>query len=276
MNLRNTELFTLALFIGSITIFSGYTAPANPPCPETNPDREILSKAVQKENIGFARQFLEDGGDVNETWRDTPYQICRSLLLRSVWYGQPDIIQLLIENGANLEGIQEYLKIPVRRGDMTVVKMLLEAGIHPEMNSVFLNEVLKSRSPEMLQLLLPYELKFEPLELSLHLLTHETTRILIPRYLDPNEFVWIGSEVCQVYEVFDLLSDENHYCEGSIGPVWIHFLLTGDHETVSFMLNSGAEVYTEAILPISFSALEAARALGDDRMIQLLLQFTDE
>jgi HEAT repeat protein len=88
--------------------------------------------------------------------------------------------------------------------------------------------------------------------------------------------VYIGKEACQVYEFFDLLCDENHYYEGSIGPVWIHFVLTGDLETISYMLNSGAEVYTEAILLISFSALEAARALGDERMIQLLKQYTDD
>lgn len=115
-----------------------------------------------------------------------------------------------------------------------------------------------------------------PMELPLHHLTDEITRLLVPEYLDPNEFTHLGTESCQVYELFDLLNDEHHYCEGAIGPFWIHFVLARNHETVKYLIESGADVRSEAIYPIPFTGLKAASALGDDRMIQLLLQYSDD
>jgi hypothetical protein len=112
MNNSYAKLILAILLIAFFAVSSGLTAQANPPCPGSSPDHETLAKAIQNGNTGFVRQYLDGGGDVNETWRDTPYQVFRSLLLRSVWYGQEDIFQMLLARGADTAVVQDFFSNP--------------------------------------------------------------------------------------------------------------------------------------------------------------------
>lgn len=274
MNIGYKGLFFALLLTAFLAAQSGLAAQTNPPCPENSPDREILAKAIQNGDAGFVLQYLDGGGDVNETWRDTPYQVCRSLLLRSIWYRQDDIFHMLLERGVDTAGVQDFFKIPVRAGKIDIVRTLLRLGIAPESDSDIIQAAFESGNIEMLDLLLLWGVTIKPMELSMYLLTDEITRFLVPVHLDPNEHAYVGTESCQVYELFDLLNGKHHYCEGAIGPVWIHFVLTGNHETVKYLIESGADVQAEAILPIAFTGLDAAKALSDDQMINLLLNYS--
>jgi len=239
-------------------------------CHENSPDREKLAKAIENGDTGFVKIFLSDGGDVNETWRDTPYQICRSVLLRSVWHGQEELFHLLLERGGDPADIQGFLQNPVRRGNVGVVRTLLQLGVKPEPATDILKAAFESGSPEMVDLLLHSGVTIHPLELPLYHLTDHITRYLVPEHLDPNENTYLGTEPCQVEKLFGLLSEDRHYCEGTIGPFWMHFVLTGNYDVAEFMFAKGADVNSKAIIPIPFTGLQAAEAMNDTLMIQLI------
>jgi hypothetical protein len=61
---------------------------------------------------------LDDGGDVNEAWRDVPAQIVRSLLLRSV-----EVLAYLIDQGADLAGRGE-VATPSRLRSFSAMELL--------------------------------------------------------------------------------------------------------------------------------------------------------
>lgn len=70
-------------------------------CQTSNPRLERLASAIERGEIEYVRAALDEGLDVNETWRDLPAQACRSLLLRSVWYSKDEIFGLLLKRGAD-------------------------------------------------------------------------------------------------------------------------------------------------------------------------------
>ena len=76
-------------------------------CQTSNPRLERLASAIEGGDLDYVRSALDEGLDVNETWRDLPAQICRSLLLRTVWHGRDDIFNLLLKRGADLSSSSE-------------------------------------------------------------------------------------------------------------------------------------------------------------------------
>ena len=87
-------------------------------CQGTNPRLQRLAEAVEHGDAGVVRAHLDSGEDVNEIWRDSRNStLCRSLLLRSIWYGQEEIFRLLLQRGAAPSVFREVLyKFPFGTG----------------------------------------------------------------------------------------------------------------------------------------------------------------
>src|SRR5215510_358222 len=99
-------------------------------CQTSNPRLERLASAIERGDINDVRSALDEGVDVNETWRDVPAQICRSLLLRTVWHGRDDMFNLVLKRGADPRTIPEdALGIPVRTGRLDMMRTLLGLGL---------------------------------------------------------------------------------------------------------------------------------------------------
>ena len=99
-------------------------------CQVGDPRLNRLARAFELGEIEYIRAALDEGLDVNETWRDLAAQICRSLLLRSIWHGKDDIFNLLLKRGADPHSVpDEALIIPVRDGHLEVVRTLLRLGL---------------------------------------------------------------------------------------------------------------------------------------------------
>uniref|UniRef100_UPI001AACA070 ankyrin repeat domain-containing protein n=1 Tax=Facilibium subflavum TaxID=2219058 RepID=UPI001AACA070 len=88
-----------------------------------------LFDAVGKGNIEEVKYYLSNGGNVNisnKNREDTP------LLHVAVFYGHREIVQLLIENGADVDITNSHgttaLHLASKKGNAEIVKLLLEAG----------------------------------------------------------------------------------------------------------------------------------------------------
>jgi hypothetical protein len=99
-------------------------------CQTSDPRLERLASAIERGDLDSVRSALDEGLDVNETWRDVPAQICRSLLLRTVWHGRDDIFNLLLKRGADPRTIpDDALGIPVRTGRLDMVRTRDRTGL---------------------------------------------------------------------------------------------------------------------------------------------------
>ena len=99
-------------------------------CQVGDPRLDRLARAFELGEIDYIRTALAGGLDVNETWRDFAAQACRSLLLRSIWYGKDDIFNLLLKRDADPRTVpDDALQIPVRDGRVAMVRTLLGLGL---------------------------------------------------------------------------------------------------------------------------------------------------
>lgn len=245
-------------------------------CQTSNPRLERLASAIERGEIDYVRTALDGGVDVNDTWRDLPAQICRSLLLRSIWYGQEEIFNLLLKKGADPRGLPaESLGIPVRRGRVDMVRTLLALGLKPRDNDEIVRDGLESHSLSMLDLLASSGVSIDASSVPSWALTDDLTTHLVPKYLRPNDRIGIGNEACTVQAIFGLLSPTQDGCEGTIGPLWLHFVVTGNIKMMELMINSGAdlslscEVWDNSNMRL-FNAMDVAIRRKDKRMADLL------
>jgi hypothetical protein len=255
-------------------------APARPGqftqnCQTSNGRLERLASAIQHGEIDYVRTALDEGVDVTETWRDFPPQVCRSLLMRSIEYGQDEIFGLLLKRGADPRGLpRETLRTPVRNGRVDMVRTLLALGLKPHDNDEIVREALESHNVAMLDLLAS-SVSIDASRVPSWALTDDLTVHLVPRYLRPNDTIDIGNGPCSLQEVFGLLSPEQDGCEGTPGPLWLHFVVTGNIRMVELMIENGANLSLSSEVwdnsnSRPFNAMDVAVRLKDTRMANVL------
>ena len=245
-------------------------------CQTSNPRLERLASAIQRGEIHYVRTALDEGVDVNETWRDLPPQVCLSLLLRSIRYSQDEIFDLLLKRGADPRSIPRgSLGIPVRNGRVEMVRRLLALGLKPHDNNEIVREGLASGKVAMLELLASSGVTIDASSVPSWALTDDLALHLVPKYLRPNDSINVGNEACSVQEIFGLLSPKQDGCEGTQGPLWLHFVITGNIRMMEFMIKSGAnlslsfEVWNNSNMR-RFNAMDVAVRRKDTRMANLL------
>lgn len=243
-------------------------------CQDSTPRLERLAKAIERGEAAIVRDALDTGTDVQETWRDLPPQVCRSLLLRSVWHGQDEIFRLLLERGADpLSLPRESLQIPVRDGRVEMVRMLLARGLKPHDRDELVRAGLESRNLAMLELLIASGIPIDASNVPSYYLTNEITRFLVPKYMRPDDEIYLGEGACTIEDIFGIEHADG--CEGTKGPVWLHFVVMGNHEMVELMIRHGADLTRGAQVwgggdfrP--FTALQIAKQRRDRRMQDIL------
>jgi hypothetical protein len=245
-------------------------------CQTSNPRLERLASAIKRGEIHYVRTALDEGVDVNETWRDLPPQVCLSLLLRSIWYSQDEIFGLLLKRGADPRSLpRESLGIPVRNGRLDMVRTLLALGLKPHDNNEIVRDGLESHNVAMLDLLASSGVTIDASSVPSWALTDDLTPHLVPKYLRPNDSTNVGNEACTVQEIFGLLSREQDGCEGTQGPLWLHFVVTGNIRMMELMIKNGAdlslssEVWDNSKMR-PFNAMDVAVRRKDKRMADLL------
>ena len=102
------------------------------------------------------------------------------------------------------------------------------------------------------------------------------TRHLVPRYFLPNHLMGnVGMDTCAVQRLFGLLSPEQDGCEGTPGPLWLHFVITGNVPMMELMIKNGANLSESfAVWDNSndwpFNAMDVAVRRKDKRMAEFL------
>ena len=107
-------------------------------------------------------------------------------------------------------------------------------------------------------------------------LTDALTLHLVPKYFRPNDTLPnVGNGACTVQELFGLLSPEQDGCEGTEGPLWLHFVVTGNIRMMELMIKNDAdlslssEVWDNSKMR-PFNAMDVAIRRKDKRMADLL------
>jgi hypothetical protein len=245
-------------------------------CQTSSPRLERLAAAIQRGDIHYIRSALDESLDANETWRDLAPQVCRSLLLRSIWYGQDEIFHLLLKRGADPRRLpRESLGIPVRTGRVDMARALLALGLKPHDNNEIVRDGLESHNVAMLDLLASAGVSIDASSVPSWALTDDLTPHLVPKYLRPNDTTNVGNEACSVQEIFGLLSPEQDGCEGTPGPLWLHFVVTGNIRMMELMIENGADLSVSSEVWDNsnmrpFNAMDVAIRRKDKRMADLL------
>jgi hypothetical protein len=107
-------------------------------------------------------------------------------------------------------------------------------------------------------------------------LTDALTLHLVPKYFRPNDTLPnVGNAACTVQELFDLLSPDQDGCEGTRGPLWLHFVVTGNSRMMELMIKNGADLSLSSVVWDNsemrpFNAMDVAIRRKDKRMADLL------
>lgn len=258
-------------------------ATARPPvqwdtsCQGPNPRLERVADAIRTGDIAVVREHLTGGADVNETWRDTwAPMLCRTMLHRSVYWGREDIFRLLLDQSADPLSVPRWaLQIPVRDGRVEMVRTLLARGVKPENTNQIVTAGLESKNLAMLDLLLSSGFEMNASNVAVYYLTDEITRFLVPNNLKPNDETSVGVEACDVEKLFGVFRKDQDGCDGAVGPLWMHFVLTRNHDIVQFMIKNGADLRLRGTVSgvkgtKSFTGLELAAKRKDARMVDIL------
>lgn len=246
-------------------------------CQTANPQLDRLESAIRRGDIDAVRSALDEGLDVNETWRDFPAQVCRSLLLRAVWYGRDDLFTLLLNKGANPRTVpDDALGIPVRTGRVEMLRTLLGLGLKLPNNFETVLDAIESRNMTMFDLVASNGVTIDATTVPSWALTDALTAHLVPKYFRPNDWLPnIGNAACTVQELFGLLGRHPDGCEGTEGPLWLHFVVTGNIKMMELMIEHGADLsLSSEVWDYSttrpFNAMDVAVRRKDKPMIDLL------
>jgi len=246
-------------------------------CQTINPRLERLASAIEGGDLNYVRSALDDGLDVDETWRDVPAQICRSLLLRTVWHGRDDIFNLLLKRGADPHTIPaDALAIPVRTARLDMTRTLLGLGLKLPNKVEIVLAAIESGNMTMFDLVASSGVTIDASTVPASALTDALTLHLVPQYFRPNDTLPnVGNGACTVQELFGLLSPDQDGCEGTEGPLWLHFVVTGNIGMMELMIKNGAdlslssEVWDNSKMR-PFNAMDVAIRRKDKRMADLL------
>ena len=251
--------------------------PSTQDCQTSNQRLDRLGSAIQRGDLDSVRAALDEGLNVNETWRDVPAQICRSLLLRAVWHGRDDIFDLLLSKGADPRTIPDAaLGIPVRTGRLGTVRTLLGLGLKLPNNEDMVLDAIKSGDLAMFDLVASNGVSIDATTVPIWELTDALTTHLVPKYFRPNDlFPSVGSGPCAVQKLFNLLGPHPDGCEGTEGPLWLHFVLTGNIKMLELMIKNGADLsLSSGVWDYSttrpFNAMDVAVRRKDRRLVDFL------
>jgi hypothetical protein len=127
----------------------------------------------------------------------------------------------------------------------------------------------------MLDLLLSSGFEMNTSNVDAYYLTDEISRLLVPKHLKPNDETSVGEEGCDVERLFGVFSKNQDGCEGAVGPLWMHFVMTRNHEIVQFMIENGADLSLRGTVwgakgTKSFTGLELAAKRKDKLMVDIL------
>jgi hypothetical protein len=246
-------------------------------CQTANPRLERLASAIQRGETDYVRSALDEGLDVNETWRDVPAQVCRSLLLRAVWHDRDEIFNLLLKRGANPRTVpDDALGIPVRTGNLDMVRTLLGLGLKLPNTSETVLAAVDSGNTTMFDLVASSGVRVDASTLPASALSDGLTAHLVPKYFGPNDRLPnVGNGPCTVQELFGLLGRHPDGCEGTEGPLWLHFVVTGNTRMLELMIKNGADLsLSSSVWDYStmrpFNAMDVAVRRKDQRMADLL------
>jgi hypothetical protein len=246
-------------------------------CQTSTPRLERLASAIERGDLNDVRAALDEGLDVNETWRDLPAQICRSLLLRAVWHGRDDIFNLLLKRGADPRTVpDDALGIPVRTARIDMVRTLLGLGLKLPNQYEIVFDAIESGNMTMFDLVASSGVTIDATTVPASALSDALTLHLVPTYFRPNDMLPnVGNEACTVQELFGLLSSEQDGCEGTPGPLWLHFVVTGNIRMMELMIEHGADLSLSSEVwdnstTWPFNAMDVAIRRKDTRMADLL------
>jgi hypothetical protein len=276
-SIANGLVIAAALLVLAAQVPSAGAAQDTQNCQTSNPRLERLASAIQKGELDDVRAALDDGLDVNATWRDVPAQVCRSLLLRSVWYGRDEIFNLLLNRGADPRTIpDDALGIPVRTGRLEMVRTLLGRGLKLPNKPEIVLDAIASGNLEMFDLVASSGVTIDATTVPALALTDALTRHLVPKYFRPNDRLPnVGNAACTVQELFGLLGRHPDGCEGTEGPLWLHFVVTGNVRMLELMIETGADLsLSSGVWDYSTTrpsnAMDVAVRRKDRRMVDLL------
>ena len=246
-------------------------------CQVGDPRLDRLARAFELGEIDYIRTALAGGLDVNETWRDFAAQACRSLLLRSIWYGKDDIFNLLLKRDADPRTVpHEALQIPVRDGRLAMVRTLLGLGLKMPNKYETVLAALESGNVAMFDLVASSGVTIDESTVPAWAFSDVMTPHLVPKYFRPNDMMGnVGNEACTLQELFGLLSPEQDGCEGTPAPLWLHFVVTGNIKMMEFMIKNAADLSQSFYVWDNskhrpFNAMDVAVRRKDKRMADFL------
>ncbi|QOR35635.1 ankyrin repeat domain-containing protein [Clostridium sp. 'deep sea'] len=111
-------------------------------------NKESFFKSIKQCDIGAVKLFIEDGFDVNIFDSKN-----KSLLYYAVDSESEEIVNLLIENGANINSSDCPLEAACKRINLTIVKLLLNNGARLDLSPKPLNAII-TRNIAIAELLL--------------------------------------------------------------------------------------------------------------------------
>ena len=241
-------------------------------------DKSTLASAMRMGDLKTIKRYISAGGNINLSWKDTPFTVKQSLILRAVWYGKEDIFKFLIEKGADVSPIQEYIHIPIRAGRLNIVKPLLAKKITIPNNRKILEATLKSKNLPMTKLVtsqVPTIWDNPSLIQMANYFAPGVVRFLVPKYISPNQDFYIGDSSCQAPKLV-FPNKETEGCEGTIGPLWMHYVLLEDTGMLKFFLKHKVDLNKKVDEFIStgenklVSALDLAKLLKNNEIYKLL------
>ncbi len=116
---------------------------------------ELLRSAIQTNQFGLVkiliRKVLDKGMDINMLFYGEPH------LLAAAKVGNPEIVSLLLDNGANIEAVDDVdnnvLQVVIPEGDKNMIKFLLDRGAIVNVYNVKLAEFMVKEKIEIVEML---------------------------------------------------------------------------------------------------------------------------
>jgi hypothetical protein len=170
----------------------------------------------------------------------------------------------------------DALGIPIRTGRLDMTRTLLGLGLKPPNKFETVLAAIESGNMTMFDLVASSGVTIDASTVPAWALTDALTLHLVPKYFRPNDMLPnVGNAPCTVQELFGLLSPEQDGCEGTEGPLWLHFVVTGNIKMMELMIRNGADLsLSSGVWDNSntrpFNAMDVAVRRKDTRMAELL------
>jgi hypothetical protein len=238
-----------------------------------------LENAIARGNLEAVKSYLDHGGNVDQSWKDTPYSVNLNLWQRAIWRGKYEIFHFLIGKGAKVNPSDpetlSALKIATRHCNLSAIQELVQRGVKiSEVKDIYA-AAFESKNLECLK----YVLKNGPeLDLTdrnnlpMSDITDDMVRFLIPTYVSPNLEIYLDCGARALLRP----GKRSEGCGGDLNPIWMEYVYRGHVDMVKFLSERGAdlnrlgEVSWSTGESLRFSAMDLAKAKKDSAMIEFL------